>query len=125
MVSYNNYAQTLYNYLSSLLNIQCCVNIVRNEPENIQYPYLTYELPYGSFGDSELSTILIRTNDGKLTTCVQFVDKLEKSIGQGYKLNTGDGFIILRKGEPFAQIIDEEIGPNIKTVYINLIIEFY
>lgn len=123
MVSYKNCSIILYNFLNDLLKIPCCV--YDNELEDIEYPYLTYTLPYGSYGNSELSTIFVRSNDDKLTTCVEIVDKLSETIGQGYKLSTDNGYIVLRKGEPFAQVIDEGIGINIKTIYVNLVIEFY
>lgn len=122
MVTFKNYSMTLYEFLNNALEVPCYID--RNEPSDVLFPYASYELPFTSYNE-QLIAVKIRTNDGKLTTCVKYVDKLKDIIGQGYKLNTGTGYIVIRQGEPFAQVINEEIGEHIKTVYVNLSIQIF
>lgn len=124
MVNYNDYTIKIKEYLYCVLNVHCYVEY--NVPKNVAFPYATFNLPFSNSFASDALNVIIRSNDNLLTSCVKLVDKLGADIGEGKRLKVGEnGYIVLRKGTPFAQYINEETDDNINSFYVNLEVEFY
>ena len=119
--SSENLRVTLYSFFSDIMPTYLRDFV----PVGAPFPYLTYEYVYGANMEDTLLQIKIMDKTKSTKTIVDYTSKLERVIGDGaiVKGNLG-GTLWIKKGDPFAQMIqDEDI--NIRTMYINLIINSY
>lgn len=96
-------------------------------PSNVDYPYLTYELAIGSWGDGDVNmtvNVWYRTESESEPNAK--AKQMADAIGLGgVMVASDDGGIWIKKGSPFCQTIeagaDDEL---VKRRYINLDLEF-
>lgn len=98
-----------------------------NVPTDATYPYLAYALPTGDIFYKTILGLRIRTNNTNLTEGMEVVDKIDEAIGNGVKLTlpNGSGYLAIYKSSPFSQLIEEDLGDNVKTFYVNIEIQYY
>lgn len=96
-------------------------------PSNAPFPYITYELVMGSWGDIEANmpvNVWYRTDSESLPNAK--VRELSKAIGLGgVTLPCDGGNIWLKRGSPWSQAVTVEgEDEHIKRRYVNVNIEF-
>jgi hypothetical protein len=93
----------------------------------VQMPYLTYQVVDTDNSDSTSMQVNIWTRSSSYKELSTLVDKLESKIGEGALINfsEGRGGIILHKGLPFAQNINDPEDLKVKRALINLEVQIY
>ena len=95
-------------------------------PEDVTFPYLTYELITSAWGGGEVGLTVnmwFRTTSEKEPNAA--VDRLSKAIGLGgVQIPCDDGVIWLKRGSPWAQSLTDETDKTIKRRYINVTAEY-
>ena len=92
--------------------------------ENAEMPYIKYEVVTSGF-DSEntaLSLQILYKSDS-LTKIDAMTDKLSDALRDGIKLKCDEGYIILYRGEPFAQNVVSG-DKSVKCKYVNITADF-
>lgn len=114
-------SQTFYNFFNGFVPSF----LENNVPVGTSYPYLTYTLTdSGAFQDNLLQ-IKVYDKSTSALSIINLADQIGDIIGEGIKLNVIDGgYVYMRKGEPFAQVIQGD-GITIKTIYINIIVQVF
>lgn len=113
----------LYEWFNTL-GIPFYVNT--NVPDDVQFPYGTYENVTGSFGDDAVSiTVYLyyyTTGEKEINA---MAEKISKAIGLGgVIIPCDDGSIWVKRGTPFCQAIRDDEDQSYKRRYINLEIEY-
>lgn len=95
-------------------------------PDNVQFPYLSYELSTGSFGDGDISiTVNLWFYTDSEAVPNAKVRELSELIGLGGIVLTYDnGGLWLKRGSPFSQSLTDDTDRNIKRRYINIDAEY-
>lgn len=87
-----------------------------------EYPYLTYTLSQEDWFTDGLIQVKIWTKSTSISQVCDLTDALEKLVDNGTVIELNDGFCSLYKGSPYSQLTETE-DLNIKSMYINLIIQ--
>lgn len=95
-------------------------------PDNVTFPYLTYELITSAWEDGEVG---LTVNLWFYTTSEAIpnakAQELSNAIGLGGKILPCDGgFIWLKRGSPWCQSLSDDTSPTIKRRYINITAEY-
>lgn len=96
-------------------------------PEDAEYPYITYYLVDGAFGDGDQAMqVDIWYYGGSEAAPNAKVQEISKAIGLGGRLLLcDDGAIWVKRGTPFAQTMADGSGDDsIKRRYLNLDLEY-
>ena len=95
-------------------------------PADTVFPYLTYDLVTGNWGDMEVSitvNLWYHTDSEALPNAK--ADEIADTIGIGGKVLLCDGGgICLKRGSPWCQSLADETDKSIKRRYINISAEF-
>ena len=96
-------------------------------PDQAEFPYLTYTLVVGEWGDGGVSMqvdLWYRTESEAVPNAK--VREISRHIGiGGTTVPCDDGMLWIRRGSPWAQAVDiAEEDDEVKRRYINLIIEY-
>ena len=96
-------------------------------PDQAQFPYLTYDLVLGEWGQPEVNmpvNVWYRTDSEALPNAK--VREISKAIGMGgVLLHCDGGALWLKKGSPWAQAMTVEgEDEKVKRRYVNINIEF-
>ena len=91
-------------------------------PDDVTFPYLTYDNPTSSFGSGETS---MTVNLWFYTTSEAVpnakAEEISKALANGgERLKCDSGYIWLYPGSPFCQSIKDETDPHIKGRYLNI-----
>ena len=115
-------AAALYNFYSSFGLTAYEENSV---PEDASFPYLTYNVSTGSFGEDNAMYINLWYRSTSWTGINAKTEEISAAIGRGGKVIKCDGGgIWLRRGIPFAQSMGDPEDDLIKRKYINITAEF-
>ena len=92
--------------------------------EKATMPYIRYEVITSSF-DSENTALSLQIyyKSETLTKIDAMTEKLSESLRNGKTLKCDEGFIVLYRGEPFAQNV-ESGDKSVKCKYINITADF-
>lgn len=94
--------------------------------ERHEYPYLTYDLSTGMFGESDVSVAVnlwFRTDSEKVPNAK--VREIGERLGiGGITVPCDSGLVWIKRGEPFCQSVPSEGDNSIKRRYILLDVEF-
>ena len=95
-------------------------------PEDVNFPYLTYELITSAWDGGEVGLTVnlwfYTTSEAVPNAKAQ---ELSDAIGYGgVTLPCDGGFIWLKRGSPWCQNVREDTDPNIKRRYINVTAEY-
>lgn len=95
-------------------------------PDDVEFPYLTYEAPVSAWADGEVGiTVNLWYFTSQESPPNAKARELSEAIGQGGKLIPCDGgYIWLKRGSPFSQPLRDEADVNIKRRYINISAEY-
>lgn len=95
-------------------------------PSDAEFPYLTYDLVTGCWGDMEANmpvNIWYRTDSEALPNAK--VRELKEAIGLGGVTVPCDGGMLwIKTGQPWAQAVQVEGDDKIKRRYVNINIEY-
>lgn len=95
------------------------------EPD-VQFPYLTYDLPLSAFEQGEVSmtvNLWYRTESEAIPNAK--AAEISAVIGQGgVVLPCDGGYIWLKRGTPFCQSLEDQADRMIKRRYINITVEY-
>ena len=95
-------------------------------PDDVEFPYGTYEYIEGAFDLGEVGltvNLWFRTESEAIPD--EAAQNLSKRIGYGGVIIPCDGgYIWLKRGSPFCQSLQYEPDNNIKRRYINLTAEY-
>lgn len=115
-------AAALYNFYSSFGLTAYEENSV---PEDASFPYLTYNVSTGSFGEDNAMYINLWYRSTSWTGINAKTEEISAAIGRGGKIVKCDGGAIwLKRGSPFAQSMGDPEDDLIKRKYINITAEF-
>lgn len=97
-----------------------------NVPDDVQFPYGTYEDIRNGFGDDSASiTVRLYYYTTKNTDINAMADKIGKTLGiGGIQIVCAEGSMWITKGVPFCQPINDESDSSYKSRYINMNIEY-
>lgn len=114
-------AQTFYNFFNSVVPSF----LENNVPTGTSYPYLTYNLTDSTAFQDNVMQVKIYDKSTSFLSTINLADQIGDAIGEGIKHNViGGGYVYMRKGNPFAQTIQDD-DATIKTIYINIIVQIY
>lgn len=95
-------------------------------PDDVIFPYLTYDTPISSFDEEPVSITLnlyYYTDSESMPDAK--AEEIRKAIGMGgVLLNCDGGAIWLKWGVPWCQSLADETNRNIKRRYINITAEY-
>lgn len=122
-----NYAQTIYNWLSTFAPTFREPILSGYFDNNNPKPdeYITYSSLVGSFGNEFTQAITIYSKSTAYTRLMNIVDAIETAIGEnGLNLSNEWGYITIYKGSPFYQDKEDE-DDSYRAGYINLTVTIY
>lgn len=99
---------------------------VGSVPEDVIFPYLTYENVIDSWtgGDVAMTVNLWFYTESEAIPNAK-VEEISKVVGSGgITIPCDGGFIWIKRGTPFSQPLTDDTAPGIKRRYINLSAEF-
>lgn len=95
-------------------------------PEDVIFPYLTYENVIDSWTGGEVAmtvNLWFYTESEAIPNAK--VEQISKTIGiGGITVPCNGGFIWIKRGSPFSQPLTDDTAPGIKRRYINLSAEY-
>ena len=95
-------------------------------PDDVIFPYLTYDAPISSFEEDPVSITLnlYYYTDSEATPDAK-AEEIRQRIGMsGVLLNCDGGAIWLKWGVPWCQSLVDDTNRNIKRRYINITAEY-
>lgn len=97
-----------------------------NVPQDVIFPYLTYELITGAFDSGEIGlTVNLWYYTESEAVPNAKAQEMADAIGIGGTVISCDGgYIWLKRGSPWCQNITEESDTNIKRRYLNVTVEY-
>ena len=94
-------------------------------PTDAAFPYLTYQLVTDSFDREVAATASLWYRGESWTAINAKTEEISQTISRGGKIISCDGGAIwLKRGQPFAQNMGDEIDDLIKRKYLNITAEF-
>lgn len=116
-------AKALHDFFNSF-GVKAYVNT--NVPDDVAFPYLTYQYAVNSFGDGDVP---ITVNLYYYTDSEQIpnekAEEISLAIGRGGKtIPCDDGLIWIKKGLPFITSVVNEADQSIKQRYMNMYLEY-
>ena len=114
--------EAIYSFFSSLMTAYAATEV----PEAVTFPYLTYELTTGAWGDGESNiTVNMWFNTDSEAVPNAKAEELAAAIGYGGKmLKYTGGALWLKRGSPWCQSLSDTENKNIKRRYINITVEY-
>lgn len=93
-------------------------------PEDTQYPHITYEFVSDAIdaNDNIHATLWDRSTSWETVTLK--TEEIAQSLSRAYPIKIDTGYVWLKRGQPFAQRINDDTDDLIRGVYINLIVEY-
>lgn len=95
-------------------------------PDDVIFPYLTYELITGAWGDEQAAiTVNLWFYTESEAVPNAKAEEISKAIGLGGEiLPCDDGVIWIKRGSPWCQSLSDETSRTIKRRYINITAEY-
>jgi hypothetical protein len=96
--------------------------------EKAVLPYIAYELAFGDIDNSPLSlTFSYFERSTNWEGCYQKVEQISADIGRwGKRLVVDGGFLVIQRGQPFAQPLDDMDGDkDIRRMVFNIDVFFF
>ena len=94
-------------------------------PADAAFPYITYQLVTDSFDREVAATVSLWYRGESWTAINAKTEEISQKISRGGKIISCDGGAIwLKRGQPFAQSMDDESDDLIKRKYLNITAEF-
>ncbi len=109
------YSKVLYSFFNSIMPSFLQGNV----PNNTQFPYLVYNLAYVSSLEQTPIQVQIYSKSSSYRELNEKIDLIEQKVGDGIIIPYGNGTLWVKKGDPFAQIVESE-EKAIRQAYILL-----
>ena len=94
-------------------------------PDDATFPYITYQLVTDSFDREIPLTASLWYRSESWTGINAKTEEISQKISRGGKIiSCDDGAIWLKRGQPFAQNMDDESDDLIKRKYLNITAEY-
>lgn len=97
-----------------------------SDPEDAIFPYGTYELITGAWGDEPVGltvNLWFYTESEAIPNAK--AQAISEAIGYGgVRIKCDDGYIWLKRGSPWCRSLSDETSPTIKRRYINITAEY-
>lgn len=97
-----------------------------NVPDETTFPWLTYDVSFGSWGDGEIPIavhLYYHTTSEAIPNAK--AEEISEALGLGgVMLHCDDGAVWIKKGSPFCTAQTDAERPEIKHRYINVTLEF-
>lgn len=121
-----NKAQALYWFFSQFM--------VAYEENSIyaggivsKFPYITYAVTLDNLNDTDTATQFstwFRTTTWKDSN--ELTERISETIGrEGFRIPFKDGYILIRRGQPFAQLMGDDSDDLIKRTMFNIMVRYY
>lgn len=97
-----------------------------NVPEDVVFPYLTYDLTTSAFdeGDVSISVNLWYYGEGEKPVNAK-ANEISKALSHGGAiLDCDEGKVWIKRGSPWCQHIRDEADPKINRRFLNFTIEY-
>ena len=93
-----------------------------NVPDDVQLPYITYELARSDWKGQSLTHVRVWYRDTSYVPITNKVNEIAESIGEGKILPTSSGFVALFKDTNFCQF--QPTGDvDLKIAYLSFVME--
>lgn len=116
-----NTAQALYEFWSGFGLPVYTVNTI---PDEATLPYITYSLVETEPLESLTHYAQVWFRDTSNAAILAKVDEIKAAIGTGARITCDGGYVVLRPGSPFVQLMTDA-DPELRYAYINLQINCY
>lgn len=94
-------------------------------PDDSAFPYITYQLVTDGFDREIPLTASLWYRSESWTAINAKTEEISQKISRGGKIIACDGGAIwLKRGQPFAQNMGDEVDDLIKRKYLNITVEF-
>ena len=94
-------------------------------PEDATYPYLTYQIVIGNFGEDTPMAVSLWYRGTSWLEANAKTREIKRYIGKGGKfIDCDNGKIWIKLGDPIAQNMGDESDNLIKRKYLNVTAEF-
>jgi hypothetical protein len=115
-------AEALYAFFNQVMQSYPSAAV----PDSVDYPYLTYDLATGSFGDVDTN---ITVNIWDYTDSEAEINALARKVGEaiprgGVMVRCEGGAMWLKRGTPWMQAVVNEDNRTVKRRYLNVSAEF-
>jgi hypothetical protein len=112
----------LYEFFSRFLPAYTATSV----PEDVTFPYLTYELITDAWGGGEVGltvNLWFYTESEAIPNAK--AEQISEAIGYGgISLPCDGGFIWIKRGSPWCQSLADDTAPGIKRRYLNVTAEY-
>lgn len=94
-------------------------------PEDVSMPYITFEASTDSVNSNIPMTASLWYRDSSWREISQMVDTISARISYSFYITaiTG-GYMVVRRGEVFAQRMNDPDDPDVRRILISVIVEF-
>lgn len=100
-------------------------NTVPDKDDKPIYPYITYESSIGYIDDSVSLSASLWDYSKSWNTLSKLLENISEKIGLGGSIELFDrGAIIINRGQPFAQRMNDPESDMIRRIYINIEVMF-
>lgn len=94
-------------------------------PENISFPYITYESSSDEFGYSVAQTISLYDRSTKWTTVEEKQLSIANAIGRGGVIvHYDNGSLWIKKASPWSQRMEDIEDDSVRRIVLNIEVEF-
>lgn len=94
-------------------------------PDGTSMPYITYEEAVDAIGMDIPMTASIWYRSSKWSDISQKADEISRKISYGYYIKAIDGgYMVLKRGNVFAQRMNDPDDPDIRRILISILVEF-
>jgi len=95
-------------------------------PDDAKYPYITFTVADGEFGDSVALSSSVWYRSTNWTGVTDKTEQISRAIGRGGKMISYDGGSIwIRKETPFSQRMDDPNDDMIRRMYLQYSLDFF
>ena len=113
----------IYQFFNQFMNFYASASV----PEDVVFPYGTYDLVVDAWGGGEVSmtgNLWVYTESEAIPNSKAL--EISEAIGVGGAvLPCGGGYIWIKRGSPFVQSLRDDTAPGIKRRYLNVTAEYF
>lgn len=96
----------------------------RTVPENINLPYITYDVSTAELDEPILLSASLWYRDTSWKSITEKADEIAQYIKQMTPIKVENGRVFITKGTPFSQRMDEPDDTTVRRILLNINVEF-
>ena len=95
-------------------------------PDGLSMPYITYEVATDGWDANIPATASVWYRDSSWEAISKKVEQIAKAIGEHgyYSVPIYGGYMVVRKGEVFAQRMDDPDDDGVRRVLLSIMVEY-